>query len=62
MVNDRLWGHPAWVPTLRLLAGAGVQLVDPRSGEMGDPRAVPSGTGPDVVAAFDPLWISGAVG
>ncbi|MGH3613675.1 MAG: flavoprotein [Pseudonocardia sp.] len=62
MVNDRLWGHPTWAATLRLLAGAGTRLVDPRSGAVGEPRPVPTGTGPDVVAAFDPAWITDAVG
>lgn len=62
MVNDRLWGHPIWAGTLQLLAGAGVRLVDPWSGAVGAPRAIPSGTGPDAVAAFDPKWIAGALG
>jgi phosphopantothenoylcysteine synthetase/decarboxylase len=59
MVSSRLWGHPAWPNTLRALAGAGVRLVDPRSG--GEPGPVPSGTGLEVVAAFDPRWAAEAV-
>lgn len=62
MVNDRLWGHPVWASTLRTLTEAGVLLVDPRSGRAGGPAPVPSGTGPDVVAAFDPLWVVEALG
>jgi Flavoprotein len=62
MVNNRLWGHPAWTSTLRTLAGAGVRFVDPRSGRVGDPAPVQSGTGPRIVAAFDPSWVIAAVG
>ncbi|OZM79657.1 flavoprotein [Pseudonocardia sp. MH-G8] len=62
MVNNRLWGHPVWASTLRTLAGAGVRFVDPRSGRVGDPAPVQSGTGPEVVAAFDPAWVVAALG
>jgi phosphopantothenoylcysteine synthetase/decarboxylase len=62
MVNNRLWGHPAWASTLRTLAEAGVRFVDPRTGEVGEPRPVQSGTGPEVVAAFDPAWVVAAIG
>jgi phosphopantothenoylcysteine synthetase/decarboxylase len=62
MVNNRLWGHPVWASTLRTLAGAGVRFVDPRSGRVGDPAPVQSGTGPEVVAAFDPGWVVAALG
>jgi hypothetical protein len=62
MVNDRLWGHPAWAATLRLLGDAGVRFVDPWTGAVGEPQAIPSGTGPDAVAAFDLKWIAEAVG
>jgi hypothetical protein len=61
MVNDRLWHHPAWGSTLRTLTAAGVRLVDPRSGQLGDLEPVPSGTGPEVVAAFDPTWVLNAL-
>lgn len=61
MVNNRLWGHPAWASTLRTLSGAGVRFVDPQTGRIGDPAPVRSGTGPDVVAAFDPGWVAAAV-
>jgi hypothetical protein len=59
MVNNRLWGHPIWPTTLRVLTGAGVRLVDPRTG--GEPGPVPSGRGPEVVVAFDPHWAADAV-
>jgi phosphopantothenoylcysteine synthetase/decarboxylase len=62
MVNNRLWGHPVWASTLRTLAGAGVRFVDPQSGRVGDPAPVQSGTGLDVVAAFDAAWVVAAVG
>jgi hypothetical protein len=62
MVNNRLWGHPVWLPTVRTLSGAGVRFVDPQSGRIGDPAPVRSGTGPEVVAAFDPAWVVAAVG
>ena len=62
MVNNRLWGHAVWATTLRTFSGAGVRFVDPRSGQIGDPAPVQSGTGPEVVAAFDPTWVVAAVG
>jgi phosphopantothenoylcysteine synthetase/decarboxylase len=62
MVNNRLWGHPVWVSTLRMLAGAGVRFVDPRSGLVDEPAPVQSGTAPEVVAAFDPAWVVAAIG
>jgi hypothetical protein len=62
MVNNRLWGHPAWASTLQTLVDAGVRFVDPQSGHVGDPAPVQSGTGPEVVAAFDPEWVVAAVG
>jgi hypothetical protein len=57
MVNDKLWGHPAWKPALTVLQQAGVILVDVQTGEL-ELTAVPSGTGGDVVAAFDPRWVT----
>jgi phosphopantothenoylcysteine synthetase/decarboxylase len=62
MVNNRLWGHPVWASTLRTLAAAGVRFVDSRTGEVGEPMPVQSGTGPEVVAAFDPAWVVAAIG
>lgn len=62
MVNNRLWSHPVWASTLRTLGDAGARFVDPRSGRIGNPAPVQSGTGPDVVAAFDPEWVAAAAG
>ncbi|WP_433274683.1 flavoprotein [Pseudonocardia xinjiangensis] len=62
LVNDRLWGHPAWASTLRVLREAGVRLVDPQSGRVGEVTPVRSGTGPEVVAMFDPSWVVDALG
>jgi hypothetical protein len=61
-VNNRLWGHPVWTSTLQTLAGAGVHFLDLRSGRVGDPAPVQSGTATQVVAAFDPAWVVAAVG
>jgi phosphopantothenoylcysteine synthetase/decarboxylase len=60
MVNDRLWGHPAWPANVETLSRWGVRLVDIRDGESRS-RAVPSGTGAEVVARFDPAWIRSAL-
>lgn len=56
MVNDKLWGHPAWSPSLAVLRAAGVRLVDAQTGRLGE---VPtkSGTGAEVVERFDPAWV-----
>ena len=62
MVNNRLWGHPAWASTLRTLAGAGVRFVDPRTGKVGEPLPVQSGTGPEIVDEFDPEGVAAAIG
>ncbi|GAA1200274.1 flavoprotein [Pseudonocardia alaniniphila] len=61
MVNDRLWGHPAWESTLRVMTAASVRLVDPQSGRIGDASPVRSGSGSAVVAAFDPTWVLDAM-
>jgi phosphopantothenoylcysteine synthetase/decarboxylase len=61
MVNDRLWGHPAWASPLQRLGEAGVRLIDVRSGERGA-RAVASGAGAEVVRAFQPRWVVDALG
>jgi phosphopantothenoylcysteine synthetase/decarboxylase len=57
MVNNRLWGHPAWGAHQAALADAGVTFLDLRTGDAGTEPVV-SGTGPDVVAAFDPRWVT----
>jgi Flavoprotein len=62
MANTRLWGHPAWATTLATLAEWGVTLVDPVDGHVGEPQPVASETGDAVAAAFDPRWITAALG
>jgi phosphopantothenoylcysteine synthetase/decarboxylase len=58
MVNDRLWGHPAWASSLRVMKEAGVTLIDVVSGGV-VPTAVESNAGERVAARFDPRWLSG---
>jgi phosphopantothenoylcysteine decarboxylase len=58
MVNDKLWGHPAWTGSLDMLRRAGVVLVDVVGGGA-VPAPVRSGTGDRVVANFDPRWMTG---
>ncbi|MGH3813914.1 MAG: flavoprotein [Pseudonocardiaceae bacterium] len=60
MVSNRLWSHPAWQRNLDMLAAAGVRFVDIQTGHLGRPAAVRSGTGGDVIAAFDPAWVLAA--
>lgn len=60
MVNQRLWGHPAWSSNLTRLREAGVTLLDVHTGGR-EPRAVPSGAGKLVVEAFDPAWVMDAL-
>ena len=57
MVNNRLWPHPVWQRNLDTLASSGVRFIDAQTGQVGRPVAVQSGTGGDVVAAFDPAWV-----
>lgn len=59
-VNESLWKHPAFAPSLELLASAGVVMIDPHSGEL-RPRAVAHGTGDAIAEAFDPEWITAAL-
>ncbi|MFG2038136.1 flavoprotein [Dactylosporangium sp. NPDC048998] len=56
MVNDKLWGHPAWPSSLAILHAAGVRLLDIHTGQLGE---VPtkSGTGAEVIERFDPAWL-----
>lgn len=61
MVSDRLWGHPAWPDTLCRLSDAGVCFLDPQTGDVGAPQPVPSGSGAQVTAAFDPAWVVDAL-
>lgn len=60
MVNERLWGHPAWDRHVALLAEWGVVLIDVRTGER-QIEAVPSGSSEDVVEGFDPQWLLSAL-
>ncbi|MGH3872049.1 MAG: flavoprotein [Pseudonocardiaceae bacterium] len=62
MVNNRLWPHPAWQHNLDMLTAAGVTFVDIQTGHAGRPAAVPSGTGGDAIAAFDPAWVLATAG
>ncbi|OLL82243.1 Phosphopantothenoylcysteine decarboxylase / Phosphopantothenoylcysteine synthetase [Pseudonocardia sp. Ae168_Ps1] len=61
MLNDRLWGHPAWPVTLDRLAESGALFLDPVTGDIGVPRPVPSGSGAEIVAGFDPAWVINGV-
>jgi phosphopantothenoylcysteine synthetase/decarboxylase len=57
MVNNRLWPHPVWQHNLDTLTAAGVRFIDVQTGHIGQPSAVQSGTGGDVIAHFDPAWV-----
>ena len=59
MVNNRLWGHPAWARNVRLLSEAGVRWLSIHDGAVGEPQPVLSGTGDEVVKRFEPGWITG---
>ena len=61
MVSDRLWGHPTWLATVTTLETAGVRFLDPRSGDIGRPQPLLSGTGEAVAKEFDPSWVVQAV-
>ena len=62
MVSTRLWPHPAWTGHLKTLVGAGVQFVNVATGVVGEPEPVQSGSGPEVVAKFDPTALARVVG
>ena len=57
MVNNKLWGHPAWAPSLAVFRNVGAALVDIHTGRL-EVDAVTSGTGGDVVAHFQPAWVT----
>jgi phosphopantothenoylcysteine synthetase/decarboxylase len=57
MVSHRLWPHPVWQHNLDLLTAAGVRFIDIQTGQIGRPTSVPSGTGSEVIAAFNPDWV-----
>jgi phosphopantothenoylcysteine synthetase/decarboxylase len=52
MVNEKLWGHPAWEPNLATLSASGVTFLDPRTFAPHG-AAVPSGTGEEITEGFD---------
>lgn len=56
MVSTRLWDHPVWRRNLDALAAAGVRFLDIRTGRPGPLAPIESGTGGEVIAAFDPAW------
>lgn len=62
MVNNWLWPHPAWQHNRDTLTTAGVRFIDIQTGQVGRPTAVRSGTGSEVIAAFDPAWVLTLVG
>jgi hypothetical protein len=57
MVNNKLWGHPAWAPSLAVFRKVGAALVDVHTGGP-EVSAVTSGTGGDVVAQFQVAWVT----
>lgn len=57
MVNNKLWGHPAWQTSLDVLHRAGTVFLDVRTGERGT-NPVESGTGKSVVTSFNPQWLA----
>jgi len=61
MVNDRLWGHPAWPSTLHTLTTAGVRWIDALGGSGEHPTPVPSGTGDQLVRSFDAAAVAAAI-
>lgn len=58
MVNNRLWGNPAWSRNVAWLTQAGVRWLSIHDGTIGEPKPVQSGTGDSVVKRFDPGWIA----
>jgi phosphopantothenoylcysteine synthetase/decarboxylase len=58
MVNNRLWGNPAWSRNVAWLTQAGVRWLSIHDGTIGEPKPVQSGTGDGVVEHFDPGWIT----
>lgn len=61
MINERLWQHPNWSRSLDILRAPHVSFLDPRTGSLGEPRPVASGTGGATVARFDPAWVVAAL-
>lgn len=61
MVNERLWQHPSWSRNLDILRIGAVSFLDPRTGRVGEPQPMESGTGGEIIARFDPAWVVAAV-
>jgi phosphopantothenoylcysteine synthetase/decarboxylase len=57
MVNNKLWGHPAWKRSLAVLGHADAILVDVQTGGL-DLTPVTLGTDDAVVEGFDPSWVT----
>ncbi len=60
MINDRLWGHPAWNRSVAVLRAAGASFMDVRTG-LDEIPLVASGSGMEVTAGFDPAWLVSAL-
>jgi phosphopantothenoylcysteine decarboxylase len=58
MVNQYLAGNPAWAQNTKHLTAAGVTWVSVVDGSAGPPEPVQSGSGPALVDAFDPAWVT----
>ncbi len=56
-VKRALAGHPAWGTSLEVLRQAGVQLIDPHTGNPSATTPIESGTGDAVAAAFQWRWV-----
>lgn len=52
-----LTGHPAWLASLAVLRYAGVQIVDPATGDAGNAEPVASGTGERIADEFQWSWV-----
>lgn len=61
MVNERLWQHPSWSRNLGIIRAGCVSFLDPRTGRVGEPQPVESGTGSEIIARFDPAWVVAAI-
>lgn len=60
LVSPRLWGHPAWANSLATLRALDAVLLDPRTGGSLT-SAAEADPGGDLVADFDPAWVTAAL-
>jgi phosphopantothenoylcysteine synthetase/decarboxylase len=60
MVNDKLWGHPAFGETLQRLSHYGARFLNIQAGTA-SPAPVLSGTGEQVTDRFEPSWLVMAI-